>query len=73
MAKRTQKERLIAAILASGGNQVKVSPKTVVMTLPTLPGIFLYLGNAGALRGGRTKTASIPYDRLKARLLASQP
>lgn len=73
MAKRTLKERMIAAILANGGKQVKVSTKTVIMTLPTLPDTFLYLGNSGSLRVGKTKTTSIPYDRLKAKLLASQP
>jgi len=73
MAKRTQKERMIAAILANGGKQVKISPKSVVMTLPSLPDTFLYLGNGGSLRVGKTKTVSIPHDRLKAKLLASQP
>ena len=73
MAKRTLKERMIAAILADGGKQVKVSPKTVIMTMPSIPDRFLYLGNAGSLRIGKTKTTSIPHDKLKAKLLASQP
>lgn len=69
---RTLRERLQAAIIAKGGTQHKVTGKSIVMTYPGLDG-FLYLGAAGSLRAGKTKTASIPYDHLKARLLASEP
>jgi hypothetical protein len=71
MAQRTQRERLQAAIIAKGGKEHKVTGKSIVMTYPGLDG-FLYLGKAGSLRAGKNKTDSIPYDRLKARLLAEQ-
>jgi hypothetical protein len=77
MAKRTQKQRILAAIVAKGGKEVKVTSKSVVMTCPWLNRdngleLFLYVGNNGSLRAGRTKGESIPYNKLKARFLEEQ-
>ena len=73
MAKRTQKQRIIAGILANGGKEVttKATRKSTVFTYPNLDG-FLYVGNVGSLRNGKTKVTSIPFDRLKAKFLAEQ-
>jgi len=71
MEPKTQRDRLFAAIIARGGKEHKVTDKSIVMTYPGLSG-FLYLGKAGSLRTGKTKTDSVPYDRLKALLLAEQ-
>ena len=73
MAKRTQTERIIAGILANGGKEVtaKATRKSRVFIYPNLDS-FLYVGNAGSLRNGKSKVASIPFDRLKAKFLTEQ-
>lgn len=74
MAKRTQKERIIAAIIAGGGVKQKSTPKSDVYTYPLLPdGKFFFIGAGGSLRAGRVKSESIPYNRFKAKFLAEQP
>lgn len=70
MAKRTQQERLIAALTARGEKMVKATAKYRVMTrTKTLAGVpilqtpwseFYYIGQAGAIRIGRTIAESRP-------------
>lgn len=70
---RTQTQRIEAAILAHGGALIKATHKTKTFSLPQLDaGSYLYLGNAGSLRVGKTKDVSIPWNRLKAEYLKEQ-
>jgi hypothetical protein len=68
---KTQKQRILAGIVAKGGKEVKVTSKSVVMTYPGLDG-FMYVGNNGSMRIGKTKGTSIPWNKQKAKFLAEQ-
>lgn len=71
--KRTIRERIIAGLLAEGAQRTKRTSKSDVFLHPDFPGKNLYVGAIDSLRIGRTKDASVPAERLKAKLLEAQP
>lgn len=74
MKNRTVAERLVEALKARGLTEVKSpSRKYRAFITPQAPGLFYFVGKAGALRTGQTVTKSFarPYSRQK--LLESVP
>lgn len=71
MPAKTLRERLIIALEARGCVEVdgKRTHLSVVFTYPGKEDQFIYIGSAGSFRVGRTKASSIPFDRLKDKLL----
>ena len=66
MAKATIREKLIEQLLAEGQSEVaprsrKTSSKYVTFTTDQ-PGVFYFVGKAGALRKGRCVTESISLE-----------
>ena len=74
MAKRTQSARLIAGLLARGHTElhVKHTVKSRAFDYPGHDG-YLYVGKAGSLRYGPNRHSSVPHNRLKRDILASEP
>ena len=70
MPKLTLQQRLIEALIATGRGTRVVSRSRKYVTLKRPDGSFYFVGRAGALRYGKTVTASIaaPED-FKRRLL----
>ena len=70
MPKPTLQQRLIDALVASGRGTLIESRSRKYVTLKRLDGSFFYVGKAGALRYGKTISASIAApDDFKRRLL----
>ena len=70
MLKPTLQQRLVDAIVASGRGTLVESRSRKYVTLKRPDGSFFYIGKAGALRYGKTVSASIAApDEFKRRLL----
>ena len=70
MPKLTQQQRLIEALIATGRGTPVESRSRKYVTLKRLDGSFYFVGKAGALRFGKTVTASVAApDDFKRRLL----
>jgi hypothetical protein len=70
MTRNTLQQRLIEALIASGRGTIVESRSRKYVTLKRPDGTFFYVGKAGALRFGKTVTASITApDDFKRRLL----
>ena len=70
MPKLTLQQRLIEALIASGRGTPVESRSRKYVTLKRPDGSFYFVGPAGALRFGKTVTASIAVpDDFKRRLL----
>jgi hypothetical protein len=73
MPKLTQQQRLIEALIESGRGTLVESRSRKYVTLKRPDGSFYFVGKAGALRFGKTVTASIATpDDFKRRLLAER-
>ena len=74
MGKRTQSARLIAGLLARSHMElhVKHTAKSRAFDYPDHDG-YLYVGKAGSLRYGPNRQSSVPHNRLKRDILASEP
>ncbi len=71
MPKPTLQQRLVDAIVASGGGTLIESRSRKYITLKRPDGSFFYVGKAGALRFGKTVSDSMAApDEFKQRLLA---
>ena len=67
----TIRDQLIAALTTAGHTQVpSATRRYVVFQHKGRPGVFFYVGKAGALRCGDTIARSIPVNNLKAMFLA---
>ena len=70
MAKRTMQQRLIDALVATGRATLVDGPSRRYVTLKRADGAYFYVGRNGALRYGRSVTASVAAtDAFKQRLL----
>jgi hypothetical protein len=70
LPKPTLQQRLIDALIATGRGTVVDSRSRKYVTLKRADGAFFYVGRNGALRYGRTVSASVAAtDAFKQRLL----